>query len=146
MKRYPAPGGHRGELIAWDATTGTARWQVPEKFPVFGGALATGGNLVFYGTVDGYFKAVDATTGKALWQSKVGSGIIGNPMTYLGPDGKQYVAVLSGVGGAALTQKGIAGYTPQGGTLYVYGLGAPAGPGPQTAAVRSATRHAAGSP
>lgn len=122
MKRYPAPGGHSGELIAWDAATGTAKWQDNEQFPVFGGVLTTAGNVVFYGTVDGYFKAVDATNGKLLWQTRVGSGIVGNPMTYLGPDGKQYVAVLSGVGGAAAIEKGIPGYTPLGGELYVYQL------------------------
>ena len=51
--------------------------------------------------LDGWFKAVDARSGTPLWQFKVGSGIIGQPMTYRGPDGKQYVAVLSGVGGWA---------------------------------------------
>jgi alcohol dehydrogenase (cytochrome c) len=135
MKRYPAPGGHRGELVAWDATTGTKAWEIPEKFPLFGGAMATAGDLVFYGTVDGYFKAADARTGKVLWQTKVGSGIIANPMTYLGPDGKQYVAVLSGVGGAASTQKMVPGYTPQGGTLYVYSLGGNGSPGDTAAGV-----------
>jgi lanthanide-dependent methanol dehydrogenase len=145
MRRYPAPGGHRGELIAWDATTGTARWQVPEKFPLFGGALATGGNVVFYGTLDGYLKAVDATSGKPLWQAKVGSGIVGNPMTYLGPDGKQYVAVLSGVGGAANTQKGVPGFAPPGGTLYVYTLGATPASSGQTANA-SGTHRTSGAP
>jgi lanthanide-dependent methanol dehydrogenase len=54
---------------------------------------------VFYGTMDGWFKALDATSGKQLWQFKVGSGIIGQPSTYRGPDGKQYVAILAGIGG-----------------------------------------------
>jgi len=63
-----------------------------------GGALATASGIVFYGTMEGWLKAVDATTGTLLWKFKTPSGIIGNPMTYLGPDGKQYVAVLSGVG------------------------------------------------
>jgi glucose dehydrogenase len=61
--------------------------------------LATGGNLVFYGTLDGALKALDARTGEVKWQFKTGSGIIGQPITYRGPDGRQYVAVLSGVGG-----------------------------------------------
>jgi glucose dehydrogenase len=55
--------------------------------------------VVFYGTMDGFFKAVHARTGKELWRFKTGSGIIGQPVSYRGPDGKQYVAVLSGVGG-----------------------------------------------
>ena len=92
-------GGHGGEFIAWDATTGRKVWGIKEPFPVWGGALATAGGVVFYGTLDGWFKAVDAGTGKELWKFKVGSGVVGNPMTYLGPDGKQYVAVYSGIGG-----------------------------------------------
>jgi len=93
------PGGHRGEFIAWDATTGTKKWGIKEPYPVWGGALATAGGVVFYGTLDGWFKAVDASNGKVLWQFKVGSGVVGNPVTYVGPDGKQYVAVYSGIGG-----------------------------------------------
>ena len=57
--------------------------------------------LVFYGTMEGWLKALDQKTGKSLWQYKTPSGIIGNPMTYNGPDGQQYVAVLSGIGGWA---------------------------------------------
>ncbi|HMC57261.1 MAG TPA: methanol/ethanol family PQQ-dependent dehydrogenase [Gemmatimonadaceae bacterium] len=93
------PGGYRGEFIAWDATSGTKKWGVREPYPVWGGALATGGDVVFYGTLDGWFKAVDARNGTVLWQFKVGSGVVGNPVTYLGPDGKQYVAVYAGIGG-----------------------------------------------
>jgi PQQ-dependent dehydrogenase (methanol/ethanol family) len=93
------PGGHRGEFIAWDATTGRKVWGIREPFPVWGGALVTRGGVVFYGTLDGWFKAADARTGALLWQFKVGSGVVGNPMTYQGPDGKQYVAVYSGIGG-----------------------------------------------
>jgi lanthanide-dependent methanol dehydrogenase len=93
------PGGHRGEFIAWDATTGRKVWGIKEPFPVWGGALVTRGGVVFYGTLDGWFKAADARTGAVLWQFKVGSGVVGNPVTYLGPDGKQYVAVYSGIGG-----------------------------------------------
>ena len=70
-----------------------------DKFPVYSGVLATGGDVVFYGTMDGWFKAVDARTGTELWKFHVASGIVGNPITYLGPDGKQYVAVYSGIGG-----------------------------------------------
>ena len=93
------PGGHGGEFIAWDATTGKKVWGIEEPFPVWGGALATAGGVVFYGTLDGWFKAVDASSGKELWKFKVGSGVVGNPISYVGPDGKQYVAVYSGIGG-----------------------------------------------
>jgi lanthanide-dependent methanol dehydrogenase len=93
------PGGHRGLVTAWDPVAGKKVWQITERFPVYSGALATAGGLVFYGTMDGWFKALDATNGKQLWQYKVGSGVIGQPSSYRGPDGKQYVAILAGVGG-----------------------------------------------
>jgi PQQ-dependent dehydrogenase (methanol/ethanol family) len=97
-----AEGGNmsnRGEFFAWDPATGKKVWADEEKYPVWSGALATAGNVVFYGTMDGDFKAVDATSGKELWKTHFDSGIIGNPITFLGADGKQYVAVYSGVGG-----------------------------------------------
>ena len=138
----PGPGGHLGEFTAWDIIAGREVWTIKEKFPVWSAALATAGDLVFYGTMDGWFKAVDAHTGKLLWQYKTGSGIIGQPMTFRGPDGKQYVAVLSGVGGwagaivsgdldprdgtAALgfvnAMNDLKGETGPGGTLYVFAL------------------------
>ena len=93
------PGGHRGEFIAWDASAGKKMWGIKEDLAAWGGALATAGDVVFYGTMEGWLKAVDAKSGDVLWKFKTPSGIIGNPMTYVGPDGKQYVAILSGVGG-----------------------------------------------
>jgi PQQ-dependent dehydrogenase (methanol/ethanol family) len=96
---HPGPGGNRGEFIAWDAATGKKVWGIKEGLANWGGALATGGDVVFYGTMEGWIKAVHAKTGDVLWKFKTPSGIIGNPMTYTGPDGKQYVAVLSGIGG-----------------------------------------------
>jgi PQQ-dependent dehydrogenase (methanol/ethanol family) len=102
VKMTPGHGdGHRGEVTAWDPVQAKAVWKLTERFPVWSGALATAGDVVFYGTMDGWFKAVDAKTGKALWQFRTGSGIVGQPVTYRGPDGKQYVAILSGVGGWA---------------------------------------------
>jgi glucose dehydrogenase len=101
VKMKPGPGGHRGELSAWDPVARKAAWVAKESFPVWSGALATAGDLVFYGTMDGWFKAVDARNGKELWRHKTPSGIIGQPVSFLGPDGRQYVAVLSGVGGWA---------------------------------------------
>jgi len=101
VKMYAGPGGHRGEFDAWDPINKRKVWSIKEKFPVWSGALVTAGNVAFYGTMDGWFKAVDAHSGQLLWQFKVGSGIIGQPVTYRGPDGKQYVSILSGVGGWA---------------------------------------------
>jgi lanthanide-dependent methanol dehydrogenase len=95
----PGRGGHLGEFIAWDGTTGKKVWGIKEPFPAWSGALVTASDIVFYGTMDGWFKAVDAKNGTLLWKRKLASGIIGNPMTFLGPDKKQYVAIYSGVGG-----------------------------------------------
>lgn len=100
VKMYPGPGGYQGELIGWDVVNERKVWSVKEeKLPLTGGVLATGGDVVFYGTMDGWFKALDARSGKELWKFKTASGIVGNPISYLGPDGKQYVAIYSGVGG-----------------------------------------------
>ncbi|MGI8547167.1 MAG: methanol/ethanol family PQQ-dependent dehydrogenase [Gemmatimonadaceae bacterium] len=141
-KMFAGPGGNGGEYTAWDPVAGKALWSLAEMFPVWSGTLVTGGDVAFYGTMDGWFKAVDARTGKLLWRYKTGSGIIGQPTTYRGPDGKQYVAVLSGVGGwagaivsggldphdstAALgfvnAMKDLPKYTTKGGSLYVFGL------------------------
>jgi glucose dehydrogenase len=138
----PGPGGHRGELTAWDPVNRRPVWVVKENFPVWSGTVATGGGLVFYGSMDGWFKAVDAGTGKELWKYKVDSGVIGQPVSYRGPDGHQYLAVLSGVGGwsgavvsgpvdprdgsAALgfvnVMSDLPKYTTAGGTLYVFSL------------------------
>ncbi len=96
---YAGPGGNRGEFFAWDPVAGKKVWAIPERFPVWTGALVTGGDVAFYGTMDGWVKVVNARSGEVLWKFKAGSGLIGNFMTYLGPDGKQYVAVYSGVGG-----------------------------------------------
>jgi PQQ-dependent dehydrogenase (methanol/ethanol family) len=95
----PGPGGHRGELTAWDPAAAKPAWVVKESFPVWSGTVVTAGDVVFYGTMDGWFKAVNAKTGEALWQFKCGSGIIGQPVVFKAPDGHEYVAVLSGVGG-----------------------------------------------
>jgi glucose dehydrogenase len=100
-RMYAGPGGNRGVVTAWDPVKRRAAWEVKEDLPVWSGALSTAGDLMFYGTMDGWFKALDARSGKLLWQFKTDSGIIGQPVSYRGPDGRQYVAVLSGVGGWA---------------------------------------------
>jgi len=135
------PGGYLGSFMAWDAARGTKVWENKEPFPNWSGALVTAGDVVFYGTLDGWFKSVDARTGRLLSKFKVGSGVVGNPITYRGPDGRQYVAVYAGIGGdwallAGDTRsddptdvrapadyvKDIARYTSQGGIIWIFGL------------------------
>jgi PQQ-dependent dehydrogenase (methanol/ethanol family) len=140
LAMYPAPGSHggMGNFIAWDASSGKIVWSKPEKFSVWSGALATAGDIVFYGTLEGYLKAVDLN-GKELFRFKTPSGIIGNVFTYL-HKGKQYVGVYSGIGGwagigmAAGLEKdndglgavggyrALQNYTDLGGTLTVFTL------------------------
>lgn len=102
LSMFPAPDSHggMGNFVAWDATKGEIKWSLPEQFSVWSGAMATAGDIVFYGTLEGYLKAVDAETGDELYRFKTPSGIIGNVFTYE-HGGKQYVGVLSGVGGWA---------------------------------------------
>jgi len=101
LSMYPPKGDDNlGNFIAWDPSTGKIVWSDPEPFSVWSGALATAGDVVFYGTLEGYLKAVDMQTGKELYKFKTPSGIIGNVNTFT-HGGKQYIAVLSGVGGWA---------------------------------------------
>lgn len=128
--------------MAWDPEARKKMWGVRENFPMYSGVTSTAGDLVFYGTMDGWFRALDARSGHVLWQFKVDSGIISQPMTYRGPDGRQYVAVLTGVGGwpgaivsndldprdasagdgfvSAMTD--LPEYTQKGGSLFVFSL------------------------
>jgi PQQ-dependent dehydrogenase (methanol/ethanol family) len=128
-----------GNFIAWDPVHARIAWSKPERFSVWSGALSTAGDVVFYGTLEGYLKAVDPKDGRELWKFKVPSGVIGNVFTYA-YDGKQYVGVYSGIGGwagigmAAGLSEGTAGlgavggykdlarYTTLGGTLFVFAL------------------------
>ena len=138
---YPGPGGNLGAFMAWDASTGKKVWEIKEEFPTWSGALTTAGDVAFYGTLDGWFKSVDAKTGKVLSKFKVGSGVVGNPITFKGPDGKQYVAVYAGIGGDWFLlagdvraddpadvrpppdfAKNIGRHTSQGGIVWIFGL------------------------
>lgn len=122
----PGPGGTGGWLIAWDPKKGEAVWKLPETYPFNGGVLATAGGLVFSGSFEGIFRAVDARTGEVLWQKRLGSGIHAAPITYE-VDGTQYVAVTVG---RSQTIPGFLGdvgrqmleAVPQGGTLFVFAL------------------------
>jgi len=136
------PGGNRGFFTAWDPVQNKKVWEIKEEFPAWSGALVTAGDVAFYGTMDRWFKAVDAKTGQLLWKFRTGSGVISQPVAYRGPDGKQYIAVMDGVGGwsgavvaGQLDPKipyGALGFvgamqdlpkvTGEGGTLYVFAL------------------------
>ena len=102
LSMYPAPESHggMGNFIAYDPAAGKIVWSKPEQFAVWSGALTTAGGVGFYGTLEGYLKAFDLKDGKELYSFKTPSGIIGNVNTYQ-HKGKQYVAVLSGIGGWA---------------------------------------------
>jgi PQQ-dependent dehydrogenase (methanol/ethanol family) len=138
---HPGPGGNLGAFIAWDAASGRKAWEDKESYPSWSGALVTAGDVVFYGTLDGWFKAVDAHSGQMLSKFKVGSGVVGNPIAYRGPDGKEYVAIYAGIGGdwallagdtrsddptdvrePAEFMKDIARHTSQGGIVWIFGL------------------------
>jgi PQQ-dependent dehydrogenase (methanol/ethanol family) len=142
VKMRAGPGGNRGEFSAWNPVQRKKAWSVKETFPAWSGALATAGDLVFYGTMDRWFKALDARSGELLWQHRTGSGIVGQPISFLGPDKKQYVAIVDGVGGwagaivagaldprdetSALgfvgAMKDLPSNTSKGGTIYVFSL------------------------
>lgn len=142
VKMYAGPDGDRGKFTAWDPVKAERVWHIPEKFPVWSGTVVTAGDVAFYGTMDRWFKAVDARSGEVLWKHRTDSGVIGQPVTYLGPDGRQYVAILAGVGGwsgavvsgnldpkvpfGALgfvgAMRDLPEYTAAGGTLYVFAL------------------------
>ncbi len=140
LSMYPPKGEtNLGNFIAWDAGQGKIVWSDPEPFSVWSGALATAGDIVFYGTLDGYLKAVDIKSGKELYKYKTPSGIIGNVTSYT-HNGKQFIAVLSGVGGwagigmaaglgndtdglgAVGAYKQLSNYTQLGGVMTVFGL------------------------
>ena len=140
LSMYPPKGAtHMGNFIAWDAAKGKIVWSNKELFSVWSGALATAGDIACYGTLEGYFKCVDQKDGKELYKFRTPSGIIGNVMTYE-HQGKQYIAVYSGVGGwagiglaAGLTNPtdglgavggyaGLRDYTELGGVLVVFAL------------------------
>jgi PQQ-dependent dehydrogenase (methanol/ethanol family) len=148
---FPGPGGNAGEFMAWDPVNRRKAWTIKERWPVWSGAAVTASGIVFYGNLEGWFKAVDADTGKLLWQFQTGSGIIGQPTVFRGPDGREYVAIISGIGGwiGSMISKNLDPHDPTAakgwgnmtgdlknvtnkgaGTLFVFALpGAPAAPG-----------------
>jgi PQQ-dependent dehydrogenase (methanol/ethanol family) len=138
---HAGPSGSLGGFMAWDAASGRKVWSTREPYPAWSGALVTRGDLAFYGTLDGWFKTVDAKSGALLSKFKVGSGVVGNPITYQGADGKQYVAVYAGIGGDWFLISGdvrsddpadvrapadvvstLGQHTSQGGIVWIFGL------------------------
>jgi PQQ enzyme repeat len=94
LSSRPAPAAlAQRELRAWDPIERHVLWSVRETLSISSGMLVTAGGLVFYGTVDGWFKALDATTGRVLWKHRVEDKRLDTPMSYRGADGHQYIAV-----------------------------------------------------
>ncbi|ENO83099.1 methanol/ethanol family PQQ-dependent dehydrogenase [Thauera mechernichensis] len=114
-----------GAMRAVDPVNGKIVWEVKNNAPLWGGVLTTGGNLVFYGTPEGYLKAVNAKTGEEVWQFQTGSGVIAPPVTW-DDNGEQYVAVVSGWGGAVPLWGGDVAkrvnFLEQGGMVWVFKL------------------------
>jgi hypothetical protein len=138
---FPEKPGTTGKIKKYDVLSGKTVWEIPDPYPNWGGTMVTDGGLMFYGSLGGDFRAVDRKTGKILWSRKLGSGIIGNPITYK-VGGRQYVAVYSGIGGwiglpvtagldlsdkfgglaaTAMTKAAGLNFIPQGGELNVFG-------------------------
>jgi len=95
---FPGAGGNMGEFVAYDPVAGRRAWTIKEPLPAIGGALATAGNLIFYGTLDRQFKAVDATTGEIKFSVALECGVASAPIAFKGADGKQRVAITTGIG------------------------------------------------
>lgn len=114
-----------GAMRAMDPKTGKMVWEVKNSAPLWGGVLTTGGNLVFWGTPEGYLKAADAKTGKVIWEFQTGSGVVAPPVTW-SQNGQQYIAVVSGWGGAVPLWGGEVAskvnFLEQGGSVWVFKL------------------------
>ena len=125
------PGAYAmGDIVAWDFRTGHRAWSFPEALPGYGGVLATAGDLIFYGTLDNKFKARDAVNGDLVFETTLECSTVGSPISFTGADGKQRIAVFSGVGwlagGFTASQKPCPGpsrtTTSGGGKVHVYKL------------------------
>lgn len=116
---------HIGSLKAIDPMSGEWKWEYRNPAPLWGGVMTTAGGLVFFGTPEGEFKALDDETGEVLWSFQTGSGIVGQPITWE-MDGEQYVSVVSGWGGAVPLWGGEVAkkvnYLNQGGTVWTFRL------------------------
>ena len=134
------PGGHRGEFAAWDIQNGRKVWAIKERFPVWSGAVATAGDVVFYGTMEGWFKAVHARPARCCGSSRPAPGSSASRPPIAARTASNMSPILSGVGGwsgaivsgdldprdgtAALgfvnAMRDLPDVTTKGGTLYVF--------------------------
>jgi len=113
-----------GHMEAIDPLTAQKKWRTPlMDFQIWSAMLATGGGLLFTGKETGEFIAVDADTGKVVWQFQTGSGINAMPVTYT-HQGRQYVTVLSGIGGLYwnIAREQLKDKVPQGGSVWTFAL------------------------
>ncbi|WP_457447568.1 PQQ-dependent methanol/ethanol family dehydrogenase [Roseateles sp. P5_E4] len=114
-----------GALRAVDPKTGKIVWEVKNNAPLWGGVLTTAGNLVFWGTPEGWLKAADAKTGKVVWQFQTGSGVVAPPVSWQ-QNGEQFISVVSGWGGAVPLWGGDVAkkvsFLEQGGMVWVFKL------------------------
>ncbi len=94
----PEPGDGKGGLVAWDPVKGEARWRIQYDSIWNGGTLTTSGGIVFQGTADGNFLAVDASSGEELWRFDVQRGVTAAPISYT-LDGRQHIVLPVGWGG-----------------------------------------------
>ena len=106
-----------GHIKAIDVANKKVVWEVKSPLPLFSGMLVTKGGVLFTGDQRGRLLAFDAKTGKELWKFQTGSGINASPITYE-LNGKQYVAVLSGLGGDPSFYYS----APKGGMLWVFAI------------------------
>jgi alcohol dehydrogenase (cytochrome c) len=122
---YPPvnPGDIVGHIEAIDPLTAQAKWRVPVKdYQIASAMLATGGGLLFSGKHTGEFFALDADTGETLWEFRTSSGINAMPVTWT-LNGKQYLTVLSGLGGLYGTRNRAAlKDVPVGGSVWTFAL------------------------
>ncbi|KIF83117.1 PQQ-dependent methanol/ethanol family dehydrogenase [Noviherbaspirillum autotrophicum] len=121
----PLHDDYIGALRAIDPKSGKIVWEAKNNAPLWGGVMTTAGDLVFYGTPEGFLKALDAKTGKELWKFQTGSGVVAPPITWQ-ENGTQYVAVVSGWGGAVPLWGGEVAkrvnFLEQGGSVWVFKL------------------------